>query len=81
MPGRVVSRRFIGREHELALIDAALAAAASGAATTVLIAAGGGMGATRLVDEALERAAAGPRRSAVRPAATRPAALRPAALR
>ena len=60
MPGRVVSRRFIGREHELALIDAALAAAASGAATTVLIAAGGGMGATRLVDEALERAAAGP---------------------
>jgi hypothetical protein len=56
----VVSRRFIGREHELALMDAALAAAASGAATTVLIAAGGGMGATRLVDEALERAAAGP---------------------
>jgi DNA-binding CsgD family transcriptional regulator/tetratricopeptide (TPR) repeat protein len=55
----VVSRRFIGREHELALMDAALAAAASGAATTVLIAAGGGMGATRLVDEALDRAAAG----------------------
>ncbi|MHB8893255.1 MAG: ATP-binding protein, partial [Candidatus Limnocylindrales bacterium] len=60
MPGRVVSRRFIGREQELALIDTALAAAAAGKATTVLIAGGAGMGATRLVDEALERAAAGP---------------------
>ena len=56
----MVSRRFIGREQELALIDTALAAAAAGKATTVLIAGGAGMGATRLVDEALERAAAGP---------------------
>ena len=60
MPGRVVSRRFVGREHELALIQAALAAAASGSATTVLVAGGAGMGASRLVDEALERAAARP---------------------
>ncbi len=60
MPGRVVSRRFIGREHELAQVGAALAAAASGGATSVLIAGGAGMGVTRLVDEALARAAAGP---------------------
>ena len=60
MPGRVVSRRFIGREQEFALIDTALVAAAAGAATTVLVAGGAGMGTTRLIDEALERAAAGP---------------------
>ena len=58
MPGRVVSRRFVGREHELALIHAAIAGAASGSATTVLIAGGAGMGASRLLDEALERAVA-----------------------
>ena len=58
MPGRVVSRRFIGREPELAQIQAAFAAAGSGSATTVLIAGGAGMGASRLLDEALERAAA-----------------------
>ncbi|HEY5435478.1 MAG TPA: AAA family ATPase, partial [Candidatus Limnocylindrales bacterium] len=58
MPGRVVSRRFVGREHELALIHAAIAGAATGSATTVLIAGGAGMGASRLLDEALERAAA-----------------------
>ena len=60
MPGRVVSRRFVGRERELALIRAALAAAASGSATTVLVAGGAGMGTSRLLDEALERAGAGP---------------------
>jgi len=58
VPGRVVSRRFVGREHDLALIHAAIAGAASGSATTVLIAGGAGMGASRLLDEALERAAA-----------------------
>lgn len=56
MPGRIVSRRFIGREPELAQIEAAIAAGASGVATTVTIAAGAGMGATRLIDEALDRA-------------------------
>ena len=60
MPGRVVSRRFIGREREFAQIDAALAAAMAGAATTVLVAGGAGMGTTRRIDEALERAAGGP---------------------
>jgi len=60
VPGRVVSRRFVGRERELALIRAALAAAASGSATTVLVAGGAGMGTSRLLDEALERAGAGP---------------------
>ncbi len=58
MPGRVVSRRFIGREHELALIQESLAAAATGTATTILVAGGAGMGASRLLDEALERASA-----------------------
>ena len=57
MPGRVVSRRFIGREQELARFEAAIAAAAAGTATTVLVAGGAGMGTSRLVDEALERAA------------------------
>ena len=60
VPGRVVSRRFVGREHELALIQSAVAASASGSATTVLVAGGAGMGASRLIDESLERAAARP---------------------
>jgi DNA-binding CsgD family transcriptional regulator/tetratricopeptide (TPR) repeat protein len=60
MPGRVVSRSFIGREAELARIAAAFAASAAGTATTVLVAGNAGIGVTRLVDEALDRAAAGP---------------------
>ncbi len=60
MPGRVVSRQFVGREPELAQIAAAIGAGSSGVATTVLMAAGAGMGATRFVDEALERAATAP---------------------
>jgi len=32
MPGRVVSRRYVGREAELARFDGALAAAAAGTA-------------------------------------------------
>ncbi len=55
MPGRVVSRRFIGREAELARVVEAVTAAASGAATTVLVASSAGMGATRFLDEALDR--------------------------
>jgi DNA-binding CsgD family transcriptional regulator/tetratricopeptide (TPR) repeat protein len=58
VPGRIVSRRFVGRERELALIQSAIAAAVSGSASTVLVAGGAGMGASRLLDEALERAVA-----------------------
>src|SRR5690349_10127843 len=60
MPGRVVSRRFIGRESELDRVGEALAAAASGAATTVIVAGSAGMGATRFLDESLARAVEGP---------------------
>ncbi|HYO41690.1 MAG TPA: LuxR C-terminal-related transcriptional regulator [Candidatus Limnocylindrales bacterium] len=58
MPGRVVSRRFIGREPELARIADALATAAAGTATTVIVGGGAGMGVSRFLDEALGRAAA-----------------------
>src|SRR5262245_36061290 len=58
MPGRVVSRRFIGREGELARVVEALSASASGVATTVIVSGGAGMGVTRFVDEALDRLAA-----------------------
>ncbi len=60
MPGRVVSRRFIGREPELARVAEAVAAGAAGAATTVVVAGSAGMGVTRFLDEALGRAAALP---------------------
>ena len=58
MPGRVVSRRFVGREPELSRIAAALAAAADGRAGTVLVAGGAGLGATRFLDEAFTRVGA-----------------------
>ncbi len=57
MPGRVVSRRFIGREGDVARVEAAVVAATRGAATTVLIAGSAGMGASRFLDQALERSA------------------------
>ncbi len=60
MPGRVVSRRFIGREAELARVASAITSAASGTATTVAVAADAGIGASRFLDEALDRAARGP---------------------
>ena len=60
MPGRVVSRRFIGREQDIARVDAAIAGAGSGVATTVLVAGSAGMGASRFLDQVLERAAARP---------------------
>ena len=60
MPGRVVSRRFIGREGDIARVDAAIAGAGAGVATTILVAGSAGMGATRFLDQALERAAARP---------------------
>jgi hypothetical protein len=47
MPGRVVSRRFIGREAELAQVEEAIAAAGAGTATTIIVASGAGMGVTR----------------------------------
>jgi DNA-binding CsgD family transcriptional regulator len=56
MPGKVVSRRFVGREPELARVAAAIAAAASGTATTVVVAGGAGAGASRFLDEVGERA-------------------------
>ncbi len=73
MPGRVVSRRFIGREQELAQVDAAIAAGAAGVATTVLVGASAGLGASRFLDEALDRAAG----SAVPPLVLRGAAHGP----
>ena len=57
MPGRVVSRRFIGREADLARVEAAIAGAAGGTATTILIAGSAGMGASRFLDQVLERTA------------------------
>ncbi len=59
MPGRVVSRSYIGREAELGRIASAFAASASGAATTVLVAGSAGIGVTRFLDEAFDRVAAG----------------------
>jgi DNA-binding CsgD family transcriptional regulator/tetratricopeptide (TPR) repeat protein len=55
MPGRVVSRRYIGREPELARVVDAVSAAAAGTATTVIVAGSAGMGVSRFLDEALER--------------------------
>ncbi len=60
MPGRVVSRRFVGREPELARLEQTIGAAAGGRATTVLVAGGAGIGVTRFLDEAFDRAAAAP---------------------
>ncbi len=55
MPGKVVSRRFIGRETELAQVAAAVDAAAGGTATTVIVAGDAGIGCSRFLDEALDR--------------------------
>ncbi len=58
MPGRVMSRRFIGREAELARVEAAVDSAAGGTATAVTIAGDAGLGTSRFLDEALARIAA-----------------------
>ncbi len=58
--GRVVSRRFIGREPELARMADALELAAAGTATTVIVGGSAGIGVSRFLDEALARAAARP---------------------
>jgi len=60
MPGRVVSRRFIGREPELARFGAAIAAAAAGTATSIVVAGTAGVGVSRFLDEGLARVAASP---------------------
>ncbi len=60
MVGRVSSRRFIGREPELARVAEALGTAAGGTATTVIVAGSAGTGVSRFLDEALSRATAGP---------------------
>ena len=65
MPGRVVSRRFIGREQDIARVDAAIAGADGGVATTILVAGSAGMGASRFVDQVLERAEARPQRPVI----------------
>ncbi len=57
MPAQFASRRFIGREPELARIRDALATAAAGSAATVILAGSAGTGVTRLIDEAMDRAA------------------------
>ncbi len=58
MPGRVVSRRFIGREPDLARFDAAIAAAAGGMATAVVVSGTAGIGVSRFLDEGLVRVTA-----------------------
>src|SRR4051794_7254014 len=58
MPGRVVSRRFIGREADVGRVEAAVDAASAGSATTILVAGSAGMGASRFLDHVLERTAA-----------------------
>jgi DNA-binding CsgD family transcriptional regulator/tetratricopeptide (TPR) repeat protein len=60
MSGRVVSRRFVGREGELARIAAAFASSAGGSATTVIVAGSAGIGVSRFIDEALDRVTEGP---------------------
>lgn len=53
--GGGASGRFVGRDQELEALLAAAAAAAEGRSATVLVEASSGMGATRLVREALAR--------------------------
>jgi DNA-binding CsgD family transcriptional regulator/tetratricopeptide (TPR) repeat protein len=60
MPGRVVSRRFMGREPELARLQSAVGSAVAGSASTVIVTGSAGLGVTRFLDEGLARAATGP---------------------
>ncbi len=60
MPGRVVSRRFIGREPELARFNAAIATASAGTATCLVVAGTAGIGVSRFLDEGLARVASSP---------------------
>jgi len=56
----VVSPRFIGREQELARLQAAIAGAAGGTAGAVVVSGTAGIGVSRFLDEGLARAAASP---------------------
>jgi len=58
MASRLVSDRFVGREHELAAVAAALEAAAAGTPATLILAGTAGAGATRLLDETARRLSA-----------------------
>jgi DNA-binding CsgD family transcriptional regulator/tetratricopeptide (TPR) repeat protein len=55
MPGRIVSRRFVGRGSESARLAEALDLRARGGAGAVIVSASAGLGATRFLDEALGR--------------------------
>jgi tetratricopeptide (TPR) repeat protein len=55
MPARFTSPRFVGRERELARLGDALENAAGGRASTVVLTGTAGIGATRLLDEAVRR--------------------------
>src|SRR4051794_26654535 len=49
--GRLASPAFVGREHEVAEAESALARARSGRSTTILVAGEAGVGKTRFIDE------------------------------
>jgi DNA-binding CsgD family transcriptional regulator/tetratricopeptide (TPR) repeat protein len=57
MGGRMSSGRFVGREEELELLDAALALACEGRLAGVVVGGEAGIGKTRLVHEFVDRAA------------------------
>lgn len=57
MSGRMSSGRFVGREEELELLDAALALTGVGRPGGVVVGGEAGIGKTRLVHEFAERAA------------------------
>ena len=59
MAGPVSSSVFVGREQELAALEAAVARAGSGEGTVVLLAGESGIGKSRLIGELSERARAG----------------------
>jgi DNA-binding CsgD family transcriptional regulator/tetratricopeptide (TPR) repeat protein len=55
MPAKFSSERFVGRERELSHLAVALEAAAEGRSPRLLLSARGGVGASRLVTEAIRR--------------------------
>src|ERR1044071_1342267 len=59
MAGPVSSSVFVGREQELAALEAAVARADSGEGAVVLLAGESGIGKSRLIGELSERARAG----------------------
>jgi DNA-binding CsgD family transcriptional regulator/tetratricopeptide (TPR) repeat protein len=55
MPARFTSDRFVGRERELSHLAVALEAAAEGRSPRIIVSGRGGVGASRLVGEAIRR--------------------------